>query len=123
MVFRVQTLCIFFRNTSGPHRLIAGAATSSSFRNRGFWHTPPGPRSLDVAFDEVFVVLLTGIFQDFPIRPETKRPHIRPGLAEYLRVSDGDFICDVPVIRAREPLNNAQLIAMRMADRIEILLE
>ena len=75
-----------------------------------------------MAFDEVPVVLFAGIFQDFPVGPESECPYVLPRLCEDLGVSDGHLVVDVLVIGARKPLDYAHLIAMRMADCIDIAL-
>src|SRR5262245_32763107 len=78
--------------------------------------------SLDVTLGEVLIVLVTRIFQDFPVRPECKCPHIFPGLREYPLIINRDLVGNVLVVGSRKSLDYAQLIAMGMTDRIEIAL-
>src|SRR6516225_3801 len=75
--------------------------------------------ALDVAFEEILVVLLAGVLHDLPIRPQREYPSVLPGLGVVFRVVDGDFVRDVPGIGPGEALHRAKLIAVRVAYRVE----
>src|SRR5436309_10668724 len=94
-----------------PRRRSAYAARYSLFLQ---W-----PLGRDVSIKQVFVVLLTGVFQDLPVWPECEHPRVLPGLCVCLGVIDRNRVSDVTGICTLEGLNNVQLFAMRMADRVQ----
>src|SRR5438093_1479542 len=54
-----------------------------------------------------------------PIVAQRERPRVVPLLGERLGIVHDHFVRDVPEVRAREALNEVQLIAVRVADRVE----
>src|ERR1700758_5703960 len=69
---------------------------------------------------EIFVVLLAGVFHNFPIGPEGKNALIGPRLGKGLLVFQGDLVGDVFIVGTREPLDGMQRVTVRVSDGIEV---
>src|SRR5437764_1230339 len=76
-------------------------------------------RNLDTAFPQALVIFLARVLHDLPIGAQRERPRVVPLLGERLGIVHDHFVRDVPEVRARETLNEVQLIAVRVADRVE----
>src|SRR5580698_7804990 len=73
----------------------------------------------DVTLFEILVVFLAGIFHDLPVRSKVPGSHAIPGFGVSLRIVDRDRVGYVAQIRASEAFDRMQLVAMRMADRVD----
>src|SRR3984893_14085435 len=74
---------------------------------------------LDVTLEHVLVVLLAGVFHNFPFRMEGPDTDAIPGLGVGLRIVDREHVVDVAHIPALEAFDCMQLVAMRGTDRVE----
>src|SRR5207237_1121968 len=99
-----------------------GWSTSSGRAVRQF-NCSPGlafvPGDLDPALPEALVILLARILHHLPVGPERERPRVRPRLGECLGIVDDHFVRDVSEVGPREALDQVQLLAMRVANRIQ----
>src|SRR5213075_4433 len=76
-------------------------------------------RHLDAALPQALVILLAGVLHHFPIGPHGEGPGVVPRPGEGFRIFDDHFVVDVTEIGPREPLNQVELFAVRMTDRVE----
>ena len=90
-----------------PSTLGASKSKRSEFRN------------LDPALPEALVIFLAGVLHHFPVGPQGEGPRGLPRLREGLGIVDDHFMRDVTEVGPREALNEVQLIAVRMTDRIQ----
>src|SRR3984893_582563 len=74
---------------------------------------------LDVTLEHVLIVLLAGVFHNLPFRMEGPDTNAIPGLGVGLRIVDREHVVDVARVPALEALNGVQLIAVRVADRVD----
>src|SRR2546428_2935052 len=87
-----------------------GSATSTNRSGLG---------NLDPAFPETLVVLLAGVLHHLPVGSQRERTRVRPRLGEGLGIIDDHFVGDVTEVGPREALDEMQLLAMRVANRIQ----
>src|SRR2546425_7398653 len=88
-------------------------------RTAGSWLSAPLFWNLDPAFPETLVIFLAGVLHHLPVGPQGEGPRALPLPGEGLGIVDDHFVGDVTAIGARESLDEMQLIAVRMANRIQ----
>src|SRR5439155_6220436 len=76
-------------------------------------------RNLDPAFPETLVIFLAGVLHHLPVGSQGEGPRALPLPGEGLGVVDDHFVGDVTQVGPREALDEMQLIAVRMANRIQ----
>src|SRR5580693_1419866 len=93
--------------------------TGARIRSGASPHGRGSFRNLDPALPETLVIFLAGVLHDLPVGPQGEGSRVLPRPGERLGVLDDHLVGDVPEVGTREALDEVQLIAVRMANRIQ----